>query len=266
MSHGRTMIGRMTDSLLGRPLWYELLTTDMKAAEAFYAKVVGWTTTATQGAHGPYTIFKNAAGDQVAGVMTQPAGMNMPPHWVMYIGVPKLEDAVAEIERRGGSAMSPVIEIPNIGRMRAMHDPQGARFEVYEPVAPPPRPESQPGNGDIAWHELYTTDIDAAMKFYFDLFGWSATEPAFDMGPVGKYHMFGRSFTLGGMMNKLGEMPGPPQWGFYFRVPDVDAGAERVRTNGGQILNGPIDVPGGDRIVQCMDPQGASFSLHQPKP
>ena len=256
----------MADSFLGRPLWYELLTTDMKAAEAFYTDVVGWTTMTTQGAHGPYTIFKNPAGNQVAGVMNQPPGMNMPPHWVMYIGAPKLEDAVTQVEQRGGSAMSPVVEIPNIGRMRAMHDPQGARFEVYEPAALPSTPETQPGNGDIAWHELYAADVDAAMKFYFGLFGWRATEPAFDMGPMGKYHMFGRSFTLGGMMNKPKEMPAPPHWGFYFRVANVNDGADRVKAAGGQILNGPTDVPGGDRIVQCMDPQGAAFSLHQTKP
>jgi predicted enzyme related to lactoylglutathione lyase len=256
--------GRMAESFLGRPLWYELLTTDMKAAEAFYTNVVGWTTMATQGAHGPYTIFKNAAGDQVAGVMTRPEGMNWPPHWVMYIGVPKLEDAVSQIEQRGGSAMSPIVDIPNIGRMRAMQDPQGARFEVYEPVAPPPRPETPPDAGDIAWHELYTTDVDAAMKFYFDQFRWRATEPAFDMGPQGKYHMFGRSFTLGGMMNKMPQMPAP-YWGFYFRVSDVNAGAERITAGGGQVLNGPVEVPGGDRIVQGMDPQGALFSLHQVK-
>jgi predicted enzyme related to lactoylglutathione lyase len=252
----------MADSFLGRPLWYELLTTDMKAAEAFYTNVVGWTTMTTEGAHGPYTIFKNASGNQVAGVMNQPPGMNMPPHWVMYIGVPKLEDAVARIEQRGGSAMSPVIDIPNIGRMRAMHDPQGARFEVYEPVAPPPAAETRPGQGDVAWHELYAADVETAKTFYFDLFGWRATEPAFDMGPMGRYHMFGRSFSLGGMMNKGPEIPAP-HWRLYFRVADVNAGAERVTAAGGAILDGPMEVPGGDRIVQCADPQGAGFSLHQ---
>jgi predicted enzyme related to lactoylglutathione lyase len=265
LSSDGIMIGRMTESLLGRPLWYELLTTDMKAAEAFYTNVVGWTTMPTQGTTGPYTIFKNSAGNQVAGVMTRPEGMNVPPHWVMYIGVPKLETAVSDIEQRGGSAMSPVIDVPNVGRMRTMKDPQGAMFEVFQPATPPSRPEAQPENGEVAWHELYTSDVDAAMKFYFDYFGWRATEPAFDMGPMGKYHVFGRSFSIGGMMTKPPEMPAPPHWGFYFRVRDVDASAERVKANGGQILNGPMEVPGGSRVVQAMDGQGAAFSLHQLK-
>jgi predicted enzyme related to lactoylglutathione lyase len=54
----------------------------------------------------------------------------------------------------------------------------------------------------------------------------------------------------------------PPNWGFYFLVPDVNAGAERVKAGGGQILNGPMEVPGGGWIVNCMDPQGAAFSLY----
>ena len=89
---------------------------------------------------------------------------------------------------------------------------------------------------------------------------------AMDMGPMGKYYMFGRAFPLGGMMNKPPEMAqAPPHWGLYFRVDDVAAGAERVKANGGQVLNGPMEVPGGDLIVNCMDAQGAAFSLHQKK-
>ncbi len=60
-----------TSTLLGRPLWYELLTTDMKAAEAFYRPVVGWTTAPFQGAAHPYTIFHRGGETAVAGLMTQ---------------------------------------------------------------------------------------------------------------------------------------------------------------------------------------------------
>jgi predicted enzyme related to lactoylglutathione lyase len=110
-----------------------------------------------------------------------------------------------------------------------------------------------------------TTDAEGAMKFYTELFGWTPTE-AMDMGPMGKYHMFKRSFPLGGMMNKSPEMGQvPPNWGLYFRVPEINAATERVKAAGGNILNGPMEVPGGDMIVNCMDPQGAAFSLHAKK-
>jgi predicted enzyme related to lactoylglutathione lyase len=119
--------------------------------------------------------------------------------------------------------------------------------------------------GDASWRELHTTDAAAAMKFYLDLFGWRETS-VMDMGPMGKYHIFGRQFDLGGIMKKSEAMANvPPHWAIYFRVPDVNAGVERVKANGGQVLNGPMEVPGGDWIVNCMDPQGGAFSLHHKK-
>jgi predicted enzyme related to lactoylglutathione lyase len=255
----------MTDSLLGRVLWYELLTNDVKAAEKFYGAVVGWTVTPFEGSPQAYDMWMRSRDEPMGGVMTIPTGMNFPPHWGMYVGVPKLEDGVSRVKELGGSTLSEVIEVPTVGRMRTMKDPQGAAFSIYEPASPPQQPEGEPQVGDVSWHELYTTDGEAAMKFYTALFGWRPTE-SMDMGEMGKYHMFGRAFPLGGMMNKPPAMARvPPHWNFYFRVPDVHAGAERVKGNGGQVINGPMEVPGGDWIVNCLDPQGASFSLHHRK-
>jgi uncharacterized protein len=64
------------------------------------------------------------------------------------------------------------------------------------------------------------------------------------------------------MFNISPEMPMPPGWLHYVRVDNADAAAERVKASGGQVLNGPMDVPGGDRVAQCVDPQGASFAVH----
>jgi predicted enzyme related to lactoylglutathione lyase len=252
-------------SVRGRILWYELLTTDMKAAEKFYQTVVGWTVAPFAEGDQPYDMWHRSGNVPVGGVMKIPQGMNFPPHWGMYVGVPKLEDAVKQIEQLGGSALSEVIDIPNVGRMRTMKDPQGAAFSAYEPSSPPPQPESEAEIGDVSWHELFTTDAEAAKRFYIEMFGWRPTE-TMDMGPMGKYHMFGRAFPLGGMMNKAPEMANvPPHWSFYFHVPDVHAAVDRVKGNGGQIINGPMEVPGGDWIINCIDPQGATFSLHHKK-
>ena len=94
--------------------------------------------------------------------------------------------------------------------------------------------------GEASWHELMTTDAPAAMKFYQEVFGWQPSQ-AMDMGAMGKYQMFNRPHgMIGGMMNKPPEMANvPPNWQIYFRVPDVHAAAERIKANGGKILNGP---------------------------
>jgi predicted enzyme related to lactoylglutathione lyase len=253
-------------SLMGRPVWYELMTTDAAAAETFYKNVVGWTSAPSEAAPHPYTVFKRAGQVQVAGLMKTPEGMNMPPSWAMYVGVPKLEEAVAHIKRLGGSELSPVIEVPTVGRLQMMKDPQGAAFYIIQAASTEERPESAPEVGEASWHELMTTDAPAAMKFYSEIFGWRPSE-TLDMGPMGKYHMFNRPHgMIGGMMNKPPEMAHvPPHWMIYFRVADINAATERIKVHGGTILNGPMEVPGGDWVVNAMDPQGAAFSLHAKK-
>ena len=255
-----------SSTLLGRPLWYELMTTDMKAAEGFYKTVVGWTTSPFAGAAHPYTMFNRSGDTPVAGVMTKPDEVKAPPFWAMYVGVPNLEEAASHIKKLGGSAHTEVIEVPNVGRMQMMMDPQGAAFYIYEPANAEQRPEAAAEVGEASWHELMTTDQPAATSFYQEVFGWQPSD-AMDMGPAGKYQMFNRPHgMIGGMMNKPPQMANvPSNWQIYFRVPDADAAAERIKANGGTILNGPMEVPGGDRVLTAMDPQGAAFGLHARK-
>jgi uncharacterized protein len=254
----------------GRLLWYELMTSDLKAAEAFYTNVVGWTITPFEGGPGPYSMWTRAGDTPIGGAMAMPDEMKahgVPPHWMIYVGAaPSLEAVRSDAERLGGGVLSPVIDVPGVGRMQALKDPQGAAFSIYEPAAPSPREEALPEVGDASWIELFTTNIHDAMGFYHDLLGWQKTE-AMEMGPMGTYQMFGRHLgSFGGMMNKTPEMAQmPTAWMIYFRVPDVHSAIERVKAGGGQVLSGPMEVPGGDWVAQCMDPQGAAFGIHHKK-
>ena len=252
--------------ILGRHVWSELMTTDTAAAETFYDKVIGWTSEPFGNSPKPYTQFQRSGGAGVAGLMERPAGMNMPPFWSMYIGVPDFQEAVAKVKRLGGSTLSDVIDVPTVGRMQMLKDPQGAAFYILQPEPRDNPPDRDPEVGEASWLELMTTDPPAAMTFYKELFGWQPSQ-AMDMGEAGTYQMFNRGERMiGGMMNKPKEMAdAPPTWFIYFRVPDINAAADRVTANGGTILNGPLEVPGGDWIVNARDPQGAAFSLHQKK-
>lgn len=252
--------------VLGRPMWFELMTTDMDAASTFYAEVVGWTTSPFDNSPEPYAMFNRSGNVPVAGLMKKPDDLNAPPFWAMYVGAPKLEEAAAHIKRAGGTEYSPVIDVPEVGRMQMMGDPQGAAFYIYEPASSEHAPEGAPEIGEASWLELMTTDAPSAMNFYREVFGWEPSE-AMDMGELGTYQMFNRPHgMIGGMMNKGPEMADvPPHWQIYFLVPDIDAAVARITANGGQILNGPMEVPGGDRVVNAMDPQGAAFALHAEK-
>jgi predicted enzyme related to lactoylglutathione lyase len=149
-----------TSTLLGRPIWYELMTTDMKGAESFYKTVVGWTTEPFKESKEPYTILNRSGNVGVGGMMTKPAEVKAPPFWGMYIGVPKLEDTVAQITRLGGKTHTEMMSIPNVGRMQLMMDPQGAAFYIMEPARSEQRPEGAPEIGDASWIELMTTDMN----------------------------------------------------------------------------------------------------------
>jgi predicted enzyme related to lactoylglutathione lyase len=108
--------------------------------------------------------------------------------------------------------------------------------------------------------------VKAAMKFYEDVFHWQPSQ-TMDMGEMGPYQMFDRPHgMIGGIMKKPPQMANAPaNWQIYFRVPDVDAAVQRITANGGKVINGPNEVPGGDRVLTATDPQGAVFGLHSKK-
>jgi predicted enzyme related to lactoylglutathione lyase len=249
----------------GRFVWYDLLTTDPGGAEDFYKKVAGWGTQewSSSGAK-PYTMW-TTENVPIGGVMQMAPEMQgaMPPHWIGYVAVPNVDDSAKQAETLGGRVLTAPMDIPEVGRFAVISDPQGAAIAIFTPKDGAQQPEHAPIVGEISWHELTTTDHKAAYNFYQTLFGWDKTGD-FDMGePMGVYQMYGRNNQpLGGMFTNPADMPMPPNWLYYIRVSNVDEAAERVKALGGQVLNGPMDVPGGDRIAQCLDPQGAAFAVH----
>ncbi|MBT8137803.1 MAG: VOC family protein [Gammaproteobacteria bacterium] len=256
------------DIPLGRIVWYQLNATDMDAAVEFYCAINGWKSEEWPASDDPYVLLSTDSGT-VGGVMAIPAEAQAggaPQHWLMYIATPDVERSAAQAVDNGASVYVPPADLPDVGRFAVLADPQGAAFALYAPTEPPQDKPFAPGLGDVSWHELVTTNYAAAMNFYGEQFGWVMTE-AMDMGDMGAYQMFGRhGVSLGGMYNKTPDMPAPPRWLLYFKVRDVQASAQQVAGLGGKVLNGPMEVPGGDFIVQCLDPQGGAFALHSARP
>lgn len=246
----------------GRFVWYELMTSDPQAAQAFYQDVVGWSTAPFEDAGVPYTLWMNGE-TPVGGLMELPqeAKAGAPPHWLAYVATPDVDETARRAKDLGGKVLKGP-ETASVGRWVVLQDPQGAVFAAYRSATEMQEADEEPQVGEFSWHELITTDHEAAFEFYSALFGWEKTE-SMDMGEMGTYQMYGRAGrTLGGMFNKTTERPQPPAWVLYARVPDADRAAEKIKAKGGQVLNGPMDVPGGDRVAQCMDPQGAAFAVH----
>lgn len=252
----------------GRFVWFELLTHDTKKAIAFYTKVIGWGTEAFPGPN-EYTVWKK--GDAgVGGLMPMPAEMKAggaPPNWAGYIFTADVDKTTEEAKKAGGKVYMPPTDIPTVGRFSVIADPEGVAFNAFTPApTSPDQPEARPGIGDCSWYEIVTTNPDRTWTFMSGLFGWEKKGPAHDMGPMGPYQEYGRprvEWPIGGIFKKPAEMPAPSHIQLYFRVKDVAKAVDAVKASGGQVLNGPMEVPGGDVIANCMDDQGAAFSLHQ---
>jgi predicted enzyme related to lactoylglutathione lyase len=243
----------------GRFVWHELMTTDTDAAAAFYSKVVPWK---TQDSGMPsYTLWM-AGKTQVGGLTGLPADgdASAPPHWIVYVATPDVDATVAAAERLGGKVLKGATDIPNMGRYAVLTDPQGATFAVYTPPGPPPEgADASGGPGEFAWHELATTDQDAALAFYTELFGWEKG-PAHDMGNMTYQLVLHNGAQVGGIY-ALEAPASPPHWLSYVRVPDCTKATNAAKAAGGRVLNGPMEVPGGSWITMMIDPQGGAFAV-----
>jgi len=246
-------------------IWYELLTSDPDAAQIFYRDVVGYTIIPSVNPELDYRMW--ALGKVVLGGMMEipekAAKMGMPPTWVGYLGVDEVTDAVNAVVAAGGQVRMPSMTIANIGRMAMVTDPQGAPFYVMRPNHGGAFTSFGTELGQCGWNELHTSDGEAAKDFYVKHCGWTLDAPL-DMGPMGKYHLFSIDGTPSGGMMTNPQVP-HPMWVFYLNVADINAAKARVEEGGGTVIMGPQEVPGGQWVINGIDPQGAFFGLVAPK-
>ena len=260
-------------SAQGHLIWYELMTPDAEASKAFYDEVVGWQIGEPVAEFQGYRMIGCSDGGFNGGVLPLTDEMQQHgarPTWLGYIGVDDTDAAVASIEQAGGKTLMPATDISNVGRIAMVADPQGAPFYVMKPIPPEGRENEQSDvfsvdqPQHIRWNELATTDPEGAIAFYRQQFGWSQ-EGDMDMGEMGKYRFIqNRGTTIGAVMPKPAQLP-VSMWTYYIGVDDIDRALDAIKAGGGQVLNGPMEIPGGEFAVNAMDPQGASFGLVGPR-
>ncbi len=249
-------------NLDGHFVWYELMTTDMAAAQAFYAKVVSFGARDASAPGMSYTLL--TAGEiAVGGLMPLPQqarSMGALPRWLGYVAVADVDKSTRRIGELGGTVHIPPADIPGIGRFSVIADPQGATLALIRPDgASEPQSDTLDRPGFVGWHELLAVDGGKAFALYSELFGWRKGE--IESNSDTAYLPFAAGAqTIGGMFTKP-PVVALPFWLFYFNVADIAAASAQVTTLGGKILEGPVDVPGGSRVARCEDPQGATFAL-----
>jgi predicted enzyme related to lactoylglutathione lyase len=258
----------------GSFIWYELMTTDVAAAGNFYAAVVkGWSFGGRVPAELEYHMIQRSDGGNAGGVLKLNSEMQSGgarPVWLGYLHVRDVDAAVASIQTEGGQAIMEPWDQPGVGRLAMVTDPQGAPFYLMDPIPPEndPTAASDVFSVDqvehVRWNELSTSDADGAVDFYTRQFGWTQ-EGAMDMGEFGQYRFIQKDGVgIGAIMPKMPQMP-VSLWTYYIGVDDIDRAVAAINENGGKILNGPMEIPGGEFALNGMDPQGASFGLVGPR-
>jgi uncharacterized protein len=247
----------------GHFVWHELMTTDIAVSRDFYGKIVGWGAQETRMGGPLYTLF--IVGETaVTGMIEMPddaRNAGFPSCWLGYVGVDDVDASFAQAKELGASVHVEPRDIPNIGRFAVIGDPQGAVIALFKWREEMSGDRPSAGSpGLVGWNELAAVDQATVFPFYEAMFGWQKAD-AVDMGAGGQYQLFKKDEpAIGGMFSKPKGVPAP-FWLYYFTVADFDAAVERISANGGKVINGPMQVPGDDWIVQAIDPVGAMFAL-----
>ncbi len=242
--------------------WWELATTDLERSKAFYGALFGWThnempVDETQ----VYVMFQSDGKDVAAAYRLTPEmqAKGVPRHWGVYLATDDADAAAERARSLGGTVVVEPCDVFDAGRLAVLQDPTGGAFSVWQPKAHPGAAKVNEHNA-VCWNELATDDPVAAASFYAGLFGYE-TE-THDMGH-GPYTVLMREGALkGGLFRKdasMGEIP--THWMTYFSVADCDAGAERAKALGAEVVVPPTDLPTVGRFSVLRDPAGAVFSI-----
>ena len=264
---------QQTNEPRGDFIWYELLTSDIAGAKRFYDAVVGWNIQDKSDFPNDYRMIGRSDGKFAGGAMQlseESKEHGARPCWLGYILVPDVDASVASISAEGGQVHMPAFDIPGVGRVAMVTDPQGAPFYIMKPQPPEGDPDAKsdvfsPTEAQrVRWNELSTTDQDGAIDFYKRQFGWNQ-EGAMPMGEMGDYRFIqANGVNIGAIMRKPPQRP-VSAWSYYIGVDDIDRAIQAITEGGGQVLNGPNEIPGGEFALNAMDPQGAAFGIVGPR-
>lgn len=239
----------------GSFVWHELVVPDIDKAKRFYPETLGWGTTEMDMGDFKYTMLTE--GEDTKGGVVNPQGGPQPPHWANYLSVDDVDAAVKRVEKAGGKVLAPAFDIPTVGRMAPVADPQGATLFLFK---------SEKGDDEterMHWNELWAKDADAVLDFYKSVANVTVEEMPM---PQGQYYILkAGDRQVGGVMTSP-DPKVPPMWLPYISVEDADATLKRAEKNGGKVISKPQEIEGIGRFGIIADDQGAVVGIIKPAP
>lgn len=251
----------------GMLCWTEMGTTDAAAAKEFYSRIFRWQVhEAPVDSDEPYYLF-HIENDQVAGLYAYNADQReqgIPPNWLCYFSVADVNETTEKARSLGANILTGPFDVMELGRMSLIQDPTGATFGIWEAKAHIGTMRLGE-HGTITWAELTTNDVDKALAFYTELFGYGTTRMESQEGLYIVFDVNGSPAAGLASVQATGQNT-PAYWQIYFNVDDSDMLVEEVRKAGGTVLTEPTDIPDVGRFAILRDPTGGVFSVLQPNP
>jgi predicted enzyme related to lactoylglutathione lyase len=238
----------------GNFVWFELVTSDIGKARAFYPETVGWGTSEMDMGEFKYTMLTRNDAPHAGVVNAKMEGV--PNHWASYVSVPDVDGAAKLAGQHGGKVIAEPFDIPSVGRACLVADPQGATLFLFKSAE-----GDDSGSDAFHWNELWAKDAEAVLPFYEKVIGYTIAQmPMGDM----TYYIFkhGDRSCGGAMTSPIAEAPA--MWLPYIAVDDADAAIARAQRNGGQIKKPADDVQGVGRFGIIADNAGAVVGVIRP--
>jgi uncharacterized protein len=243
---------------VGEFCWNELLVADEAGARQFYSSVFGWSTEPFQGGNTDYTLWKNK-GKNIGGLMKRPRE-DIPPHWLGYVTVADVEATAQKAKAAGGKLLMEPFDVPSVGRIAVMQDPQGAALGLIQPQ----EMQSSCAANQVVWCDIPVLDLDRAIGFYSAVLG----------APIQKQECEGTNFAVlpragedavSGCLTPAREGSQPSQQGalVYLNCQGrLDQAIAAVKSKGGRVLETKRQIgPYGFRAI-VLDSEGNRIALH----
>ena len=241
----------------GRFIWFDLHSTDMTTVSNFYDELFGWDfqRTDVEVARIKNIIHRGRIIGNLFGRDAEPGDS----FWLCSMSVRNVNASVGVFMEAGGTVEQPLTDKPYRGRDIVGTDPQGARLAVLTTYSGDPDIQAAPGR----WVgcELWTTDVDGALKFYRPLAGYDAVHA--DKADSSGHVLVTVNGTPSGGIVKIAGQPLKTQWIPYVGVTSVLAAVTKAQSLGGEVLVPPDPAVLQGRVAILRDPSGAIFGVQQ---
>jgi predicted enzyme related to lactoylglutathione lyase len=248
--------------VIGKWVWAELFSEDVKVAVRFYGEMFGWSFQAFPEARGPGYTLALSAGEPVGGMLERGERFKNErgSRWLGMISVPDVKAAARYASDHGGTVVMPPRFLSGRGEVALLTDPEGTPFGVIRSATGDP-PDYLGEDRQWVWIELWARNPKAMAQFYSGVAGYEIT-------PVDRPDGSLSYFLASGGYTRCAIIPSPApdvasEWLPYLRVPDVKAAMKQVERAGGKVAVPPSAEIHNGRLAVILDPSGAPLGLVQ---